>query len=116
MYRVRPVRLLPVLLIAAFSIAFNASVPAHAQATSGKANEIARQNDGESGKKIRKITDLSLKAREPSFREQAKSLARGYRETAEIVARQGGDPKPILDAAAYFERQTEAVSKVSLSQ
>ena len=116
MYRVRPVRLLPVLLIAAFSVAFNASGPAQAQATSGKANEIARQNDGESGKKIRKITDLSLKVREPSFREQAKSLARGYRETAEIVARQGGDPKPILDAAAYFEKQTEVASKVSLGQ
>jgi hypothetical protein len=111
-----PVRLLPVLLIAAFSVAFFASIPAHGQATSGRANEIAQQDDGESGKKIRKITDLSLKAREPSFREQARSLARGYRETAEIVARQGGDPKPILDAAAYFERQTEVTSKVSLGQ
>jgi hypothetical protein len=116
MYRMHPLRLLPVLLIATFSVAFNASVPANAQATLGRANEIAQQDDGESGKKIRKITDLNLKAREPSFREQAKSLARGYRETAEIVARQGGDPKPILDAAAYFERQTEATSKVSLGQ
>jgi hypothetical protein len=115
MYRIHPARLLPVLLIAAFCVAL-ASIPAHAQTTSGRANERVQQDDGESGKKIRKITDLSLKAREPSFREQVRSLARGYRETAEIIARQGGDPKPILDAAAYFERQTEVTSKVSLGQ
>jgi hypothetical protein len=49
------------------------------------------------------------------FREQARSLAKGYKETAEIVARQGGNPKPILDAAAYFERQSggQTVGQVS---
>jgi hypothetical protein len=31
-----------------------------------------------------------------------------------MVASQGGDPKPILDAAAYFERQAEVTSRVSM--
>jgi hypothetical protein len=115
-YRIHSIKLLPVLRFAAFSVAFIASMPTQAQVILGKANEIVQQDDSESGRKIRKITDLSLKAREPSFREQAKSLARGYRETAELVARQGGDPKPILNAAAYFERQVEVTSKVGMGQ
>jgi hypothetical protein len=115
-YRIRSIRPLPVLLVIAFSVFGTAAVTTQtqAQSTFGKASEATQQDDGESGKKIRKMTDLTLKAREASFRGQARSLAKGYRETAEIVARHGGNPKPILDAAAYFERQAEVTSKVSM--
>lgn len=115
-YRTHSIRPLPILLVIAFSIFWTAAVPTQtlAQPIFGKASEAARQDDGGSEKKIRKITDLTLKAREASFRQQARSLARGYRETAEMVASQGGDPKPILDAAAYFERQAEVTSRVSM--
>ena len=115
-YRTPSIRPLPILLVIAFSIFWTAAVPAQTQAQPifGKASEASRQHDGGSEKKIRKINDLTLKARESSFREQARSLARGYRETAEMVAGQGGDPKPILDAAAYFERQAEVTSRVSM--
>jgi hypothetical protein len=113
-YRIRSIRLLPVLLVIAFSLIFIAAIPAKAQIIPEKTGDAIQQNDSESGKKIRKMTDLTLNAREASFRGQARSLAKGYRETAEIVARQGGNPKPILDAAAYFERQAEVTSKVSM--
>lgn len=114
MHRICSIRPLPVLLVIAFSLAFIAAMPVKAQAILEKTDSAVQQNDGESSKKIRKMTDLTLNAREASFRGQARSLAKGYRETAEIVARQGGNPKPILDAAAYFERQAEVTSKVSM--
>ena len=73
-----------------------------------KANEIPQQpNDDKNRRKIRQENDKTSKAREPLYPQQAGLLARHYRETAAIVARQGGDPQPLLDAAAYFERQSE---------
>ncbi|HKX53613.1 MAG TPA: hypothetical protein VJM47_07405, partial [Nitrosospira sp.] len=59
--------------------------------------------EDENRKKILQANDLKLKAREPLFPEQAKSLAKDYRETAKMIAEQGDDPKQVLDAAAYFE-------------
>lgn len=105
-----PIRILPTLLLVAFSLSNIVGIPALASAGSEKAGETAktsRQMEDENRKKILQANDLKLKAREPLFREQAKSLAKGYRETAERVARQGGDPQPLLDAAAYFESQPE---------
>ncbi|WP_151898959.1 hypothetical protein [Nitrosospira lacus] len=113
MYCIHPTRTVPALLAVAFSISLVAGAPLPAWADSGKPYEAARQanaND-ENTKKIWKENDLKLKVREPLFPNQAKWLAKGYKETAEIVARQGGNPKPILDAAAYFERQSELVSR-----
>ena len=73
-----------------------------------KANGIPQQaSDDKNRKKIRQENDKTSKAREPLYPQQAGLLARHYRETAAIVARQGGDPQPLLDAAAYFERQSE---------
>lgn len=79
-----------------------------------RAETGARQADSEmSGNPttIRKANDDYLKAREPLYSRQAKSLAQQYRETAEMVARQGGDARPILDAAAYFEKEAEPESR-----
>src|SRR5665647_1815984 len=74
-----------------------------------KANETPQQNDNEKNrKKIREENDRELKAREPLYPQQARSLAKHYKETAAIVARQGGDPQPLLGAAAYFESQCKA--------
>jgi hypothetical protein len=79
-----------------------------------KAIEAAQQaaND-ENRKKIRKANDLRLKAQEPLFPEQAKWLAKGYKETAQIAAQQGARSKPILDAAAYFESESERSARLS---
>ena len=109
---IHSIRTAAALLVAAFSVCLIAATPVSAQAGSEKAGAAAQQTNDESRKKIRKANDLKLKAQEPLFPEQAKSLAKGYKETAEIVARQGGNPKPILDAAAYFESQPELVSRV----
>lgn len=73
-----------------------------------KGNAILQPADDEmTRKKIRKENDEKSKAREPLYIRQAGSLAKHYRETAAMVARQGGDPKPLLDATAYFEGQAK---------
>ena len=105
--RIHSTRTLLTLLIVAVIVMMGAGVPGLAQAEE-KANETSRQADNEKNrKKIRKENDRELKAWEPLYPQQAGSLAKHYKETAAIVARQGGDPQPLLDAAAYFEGQSK---------
>jgi hypothetical protein len=101
--------LLSLLLVFSFSGIGGAADLANAAAE--KTDETARtteQAEDENRKKTQQGNDLKLKKYEPLFSEQAKSLAKGYRETAKMIGEQGGDPKPVLDAAAYFEKQSEA--------
>ena len=95
--------------VVAFSFAIGAGAPGLAQAD--KVEDQVKRVDKEHRKKIREANDLKFKAREPGFPELADSRAKNFRETAEIVARQGGDAKPLLDAADYFEKQSELISK-----
>jgi hypothetical protein len=74
------------------------------QAKERGANEASgRAANEENRRKIRKKNDVKSKAREQYYPQQAASLAKRYKETAGIVAGHGGDPQPLLDAAAYFE-------------
>jgi hypothetical protein len=93
--------------VVAFSFAIGAGAPGLAQAD--KVEDQVKRVDKEHRKKIREANDLKFKAREPGFPELADSRAKNFRETAEIVARQGGDAKPLLDAADYFEKQFELI-------
>ncbi len=117
----RSVRLVVILLFAVLSAA-PGSVKVWANETREKADRTdtnSRQADSEMGRHtitIRKANDDYLKAGEPLYSRQSKSLAQQYRETAEMVARQGGDPRPILDAAAYFEKQAEPESRKPLKE
>ena len=96
--------------VVAFSFAIGAGAPGLAQAAD-KVEDQVKRVDKEQRKKIREANDLKLKSREPAFPEQAEARAKNFRATAEIVARQGGDPKPLLDAADYFEKQSELIAK-----
>ena len=98
----------------AITIGIGTPLPVHAAAeqAAAQANDKSQQaKDENNRKKIREANDLKLKAQEPLYAEQAKSLAEQYKETAQIVARQGGNPQPLLDAAAHFESQSEVISK-----
>lgn len=117
--RIHSTRTLLVLLIVAMTVTTGAGAAELAYAvTKGatelapdkkRANEILLQqtNNDEIRKKLRKQNDEKSKVREPLYPRQAGSLAKHYRETAAIVARQGGDPKPLLEASAYFESQSK---------
>ncbi|AKH36780.1 MULTISPECIES: hypothetical protein [Nitrosomonas] len=59
-------------------------------------------------KKGRGIRDGREQGEKNSFYpQQAKSLAERLRESAAIVAQQGGNAQPLLDAAAYFDKDAE---------
>ena len=101
--------LLPLLLAFSFPGAGGAADLANAAAK--KTDETVKtieQAEDENRKKTQQVNDLKLRERESLFPEQAKSLAKGYRETAKMIEEQDDDPKPVLDAAAYFEKQSEA--------
>src|SRR5437016_6157673 len=109
---IRSTRTVPGLLIAAIAITIGIGTSLPAYTAAEQANDKAQQaNDENNRKKIREANDLKLKAQEPLYAEQAKAQADQYRETAEIVARQGGDAKPLLDAAAHLESQSELITK-----
>ena len=101
--------LLSLLLVFSFPGAGGATDLAKAAAEKpDETARIAEQMEYQNRKKTQQLNDLKLRGRESLFPEQAKSLAKGYRETAKMIVEQGDDPKPVLDAATYFEKQSEA--------
>ncbi len=108
---IRSVATVVAMFIAVATPSFAADLHDVAKEGKEKVQELINRVSNEEKKKIYKANDLKLKAREPLFEEQANARAKGLRETAEIVARQGGDVKPLLDAADYFERESELISK-----
>jgi hypothetical protein len=109
-----PFRSITTSLIVAMAV-ITAGVPAQTQAatpadaaTAATAKVPLKADDK---RKIGEANDLKLKARDPAYAEQAKALAEQYRETADMVARNGGNAQPLLDAAARLENQSEVISK-----
>jgi hypothetical protein len=86
-----------------FAYAAIRAAPELEQAKERASEASGRAANEENRRKIRKENDVKSKAREQYYPQQAASLAKRYKETAGIVARHGGDPQPLLDAAAYFE-------------
>jgi hypothetical protein len=107
-----PVRTILALLIVALTVSVGTGASGLAQAAPDKADKLLKQISKENRKAILKRNDYKLKAREPLYVQHAASLAEQYRETAEIVARQGGDAQALLAAAAYFEGDSELISRV----
>jgi hypothetical protein len=56
---------------------------------------------------IRKEEERSLKKQDKLYTQQAQARADQYTQMAKLVASSGGDPKPLLDAAAYFENESK---------
>ena len=97
-----------ILLVIALSIFIVAGTPVTAQKASKKTHEAAQQANEENRKKIRKANDLKLKAGSRCSR-TGKIAGKGYKETAEIVARQGGDPSPFLTLQLISRASLNAV-------
>jgi hypothetical protein len=90
-----------------------AGAPSVAQAA-GQLGDAQKVKDDR--RKIGEANDLKLKGQDPLYAQQAKALAEHYRETAEMVARQGGNAQPILDMAAHLESQSEFISRARQSK
>jgi hypothetical protein len=87
-------------LIVSVTIMLGAGVPISAQAD----KEISLTEEQKI--EIRKQEESALEKQDTAYREQARTMAEQYKRMAERVASQGGDPKPLLDAAAYFDNQS----------
>lgn len=92
-------RSIPALLIVALTIMLGAGVPISAQAD--KKTPLTEEKKIE----ILKEEESALKKQDATYGQQAKTLAEQYKQRAKLVASQGGDPQPLLDAAAYYENQ-----------
>lgn len=90
----------PVLLLVSVIVIFGVASPNLAYAS-----EISLSDENKI--KVRKKEEQSLKRQDKSYSQQAKALAKHYKKTAKLIKKQGGDPKPLLDAAAYFEDQSK---------
>jgi hypothetical protein len=119
------------LLILATAIAIGTGLPISAQAAAGQKPDNPGKSDAAPGhnkgedkdeelrRKIRKDEEQRLKkgkgkhkqeGQEPGeefsfYPQQAKSMAERFRESAAIVVQQGGDAQPLLDAAAYYDKE-----------
>lgn len=97
----------------ALAITIGAGSPLTVYAVAEQANDKAQQASNENNrKKIREANDVKQKAQDPLYAARAQSLAEQYKATAEVIAGQGGNPQPILEAATYFQNQADAVTKV----
>ena len=107
-----PSRSITTSLIVAMAV-ITAGAPAQIQAATPAAEAATAKVPlkADDKRKIGEANDLKLKARDPAYAEQAKALAEQYRETADMVARNGGNAQPLLDAAARLENQSEVISK-----
>jgi hypothetical protein len=89
------------LLITVLLIVFNASVGSMAYA------DVKAQIDEQSIGSIGKEEEKNAIKEDLANKQRATSLAKQYETTAKLIASQGGDPKPLLDAAAYFAKQAK---------
>jgi hypothetical protein len=89
------------LMIAALTVTVSAVMPVSAHA--------APQSKADDQKKIkiRREEENRAKKEDRSYKRQVISLAKHYETTAKLVQKQGGDPKPLFDAAAYFTSQSK---------
>jgi hypothetical protein len=56
---------------------------------------------------VRNVEENRLQEQSKAYDKQASTLADRYAMMAKLVAKQGGDPKPLLDAASYFTNQSK---------
>lgn len=107
-HHISPARIITPLLVA--GAITTAAVPGPTQAAPADPALTAKQNADER-RKIGQSNDFKLRGQDSAFPEQAKSLAEHYRETAQRIASQGGNPQPLLDAAANLENQSDVILK-----
>ena len=97
--------------VIAFSFAIGAGAPGLAQAAADKVEDQVKRVDKEQRKKIRAANDLKLKSREPSFPETSGSAGKEFpRDGGDCCAARRRPESPLLDAADYFEKQSEVIA------
>lgn len=97
------------LVITVIIVSIGTGFPTSVKADAGGINQASDKASSNRAKKekIRKEEENTLRLKDKSSAKRAKILAMQYEQSANVVARQGGDPKPLRDAAAYFRNQSK---------
>jgi hypothetical protein len=105
-HHISPARIITPLIVA--GAIMTAVVPGLSQAAPADQALNAKQK-ADDRRKIGQSNDFKLRGQDSAFPEQAKLLAEQYRQTAQRIASQGGNPQPLLDAAANLETQSDVI-------
>ncbi|SDY87444.1 hypothetical protein [Nitrosomonas sp. Nm58] len=106
-YSIHSLRTALASLIVAMIVTIGTGLPISAHAATDADKAKAKAESEEKKVKIRKEDERNLKGKDSFYVQQAKALAEQYRETAAMVAQQGGNPQGLLKAAAYFQSQAD---------
>jgi hypothetical protein len=90
-------------LIAGVTIVAGAPTPAYAAKKTP--TEVERTQ-------LRKQEEGGLKELDENYATQAEAQAEYYKKLANEVKKSGGNAQPLLDAAAYFDSEANAVGRI----
>ena len=71
------------------------------------ANAVEKKLSTEKRVDVRTKEEKRIARQDKSYAKQMKALAKQYKETAKVVKKQGGKDTALLEAAAYFERESK---------
>ena len=99
-------KILITLLVSGIAITIGTGIPLSVHAgDQGEPSFKQKKENRSKHHKIREQEEKTLKSKDKSHSRHVKSLIKQYEESAKIVARQGGDPAPLLAAADYYRNQ-----------
>src|SRR5690349_10267499 len=107
-HHISPARIITPLIVV--GVMMTAAIPGLTQAAPAD-QALTAQQKADERRKIGQSNDFKLRGQDSAFPQQAKALAEQYRETAQRIASQGGNPQPLLDAAANLENQSDVILK-----
>lgn len=99
---------LTTVVMSVMAITIGAGIPLSAHAGDKEEHSFKEKKENRNKHhKIRAQEEKRHSLKDKSHSKHVKSLIKQYEESARIVARQGGDPAPLLAAAQYYRNQTK---------
>lgn len=106
-HHIHSLRIILALLVVVMATMIGAGFSISAQAAKNKIDPPRVNEHRRIG--IRIEEERTLRFKDKSRSKYANTLAKQYLETAKIVQKQGGDPRPLRAAAAHFLKEAKAV-------
>ena len=101
-------KILTTLLVSGIALSIGTGIPLSAHAVERMDHSVKEKKEKrDKHHKIRTQEEKNLRLKDKSHNKHIKSLVRQYEESAKIVAKQGGDPAPLLAAAEYYRSQSK---------
>lgn len=100
-------KILTTLLVSGIALSIGTGIPLSAHAVERMDHSVKEKKENRNKHlEIRIQEEKNLRLKEKSHSQHVKSLIKQYEQSAKIVAKQGGDPAPLLAAAEYYRNQS----------